>query len=111
MTTSRPALRKYHCSGSEIVAVSDAPADRDPEFAYMVRIFREHTAVVVASDAKGASEAFRKLTRGVWPDHIDMALVVGHCEGCLRPIMDGERYSADPEGVSVCSDCCGPEGD
>lgn len=31
--------------------------------------------------------------------------VVAHCEGCDRPIFDGEKYGSDEEGVCICADC------
>jgi hypothetical protein len=37
--------------------------------------------------------------------------VVAHCEGCERPIFDGEKYGSDEEGVSICADCLPLEND
>lgn len=107
MATDRPklALRKFACSGHEFVGFSRARKDCDPEFNYTVRVFREHSAIVVAGDEKGASEAFLELT-GVRPSSIMLRTVVAHCEGCEVPIFaDGEEYAVDPEGIHLCCGC------
>jgi len=31
--------------------------------------------------------------------------VVAHCEGCDRPIFDGEKYGRDEEGICICAEC------
>ena len=31
--------------------------------------------------------------------------LIGLCESCLYPIMDGDHYREDSEGVRVCEEC------
>jgi hypothetical protein len=112
--TSHATLKRFACSGSELVRYSRKPEHSAPEFCYLVRIFREHSAVILRDDIRLAAIAFRGLT-GMLPDHINGVPVLGYCEGCGRPFLDDReeynegftsKYVCDSEGVYVCNGPC-----
>ncbi len=36
---------------------------------------------------------------------VDDIACYGRCEGCAKPILEGDNYASDEEGVMLCPDC------
>ena len=63
----------------------------------------------VEFDAKDPAEAvrrFRALFPGAAVGSVGGVVLVGLCEACGRPVLEGEPYEAD-EGAYLCGECCG----
>ena len=49
---------------------------------------------------------FMKFVNDGWSiDYIDGTLVAGMCEDCTRPILEGEEYNCDEEGITWHKSC------
>ena len=54
----------------------------------------------------GAGFDFMKFVNKGWSiDYIDGEFVVGMCEDCMRPIIEGEEYNHDEEGITWHKSC------
>lgn len=54
----------------------------------------------------GESNSLSDVPEGATIDRINNKFVIGICEYCTRPILEGEQYSIDEEGgIYICSLC------
>jgi hypothetical protein len=69
----------------------------------------EITDAVMAESEHEAAAAY-KGTHGVLPDQVDGCDVLGACENCARPILEGDgSWVTDLEGVRWHMECPGSE--
>lgn len=54
---------------------------------------------------EGRSNSLSEVPKGATINSIDGDSCIGKCEGCLKPILEGEKYGADEEGNLVCLNC------
>lgn len=49
---------------------------------------------------------FTELIKDGWNiDYVNESEVIGMCEDCMRPILDGEEYNYDEEGITWHKSC------
>lgn len=58
---------------------------------------------------RGESTDLKDIPEGAAIDTVDDKDCWGRCEGCGRPIVEGERYASDEDGGFLCKDCLDAE--
>ena len=52
------------------------------------------------------AEAIRVFSRDGWNlTHIGERDVIGFCESCSKPILAGQKFTEDADGIKVCRKC------
>lgn len=67
------------------------------------KMVREKTIRVRPEDSDTAIRIAKQF--GYTVTAIDDKDVMGFCESCGVPVLDGEKYVIDPEGIILCSVC------
>lgn len=53
----------------------------------------------------GTCKALKDVPKDAIINAVNGRYVVGHCEGCGRYILEGQRYQSGPEAEMTCLDC------
>ena len=53
----------------------------------------------------GECNKLEDVPAGASIDAVDDKDCLGRCEGCGRPIHEGEKHTSDEEGYMICADC------
>ena len=53
----------------------------------------------------GECDKIEDVPAGASIDYVDDKDCLGRCEGCGRPIHEGEKHASDEEGYMICDEC------
>lgn len=54
---------------------------------------------------RGQVHSLNAVPKGATITFVDGKECIARCEGCGKPIVEGEKYFCDPEGVHLCTSC------
>jgi len=74
-------------------------------------IFERKQTNSVQMHLRRMQEIIKERAKEGWqPTHVNGVEVVGICEACSSPIVEGESYAAGLEGECLCSSCIQGDG-